>query len=364
MGAVASGGVRFLNEDVVSGYRISQALIDGVAARELDRIGRLEETYRAAAPSIDVRGRDVIIVDDGLATGATMRAAVLALRRTGVGRITIAVPVGARETCENLRAIADELICLYAPGDFRAVGLWYEDFGEVSDSEVRSLLESAAGVEAREVQIEANGVRLAGSLSVPQGARGLVLFAHGSGSSRHSPRNRYVAGVLRSAKIATLLMDLLTAGEERAEAATGELRFNIDLLASRLFSATEWAADQLPTKELPKGYFGASTGAAAALVAAGEPQSGISAIVSRGGRPDLAGQALERVSAPTLLIVGSRDEHVLALNEQAKAKMTATVDLAIVPGATHLFEEAGALERVASLARSWFEEYLRPPAAW
>ena len=363
MGAVASGGVRFLNEDVVAGYRISQGLIEGVAARELDRIRRLEETYRAAAPGVDVKGRDVIIVDDGLATGATMRAAVLALRRMGVGRITVAVPVGARETCENLRDIADELICLLAPGDFRAVGLWYEDFSEVSDNEVRSLLESAAGVEEREVEIEANGVTLAGSLSLPRTARGLVLFAHGSGSSRHSPRNRYVAGVLRSAKIATLLMDLLTAGEERAEAATGELRFNIDLLASRLFSATRWAAAQPAIKELPKGYFGASTGAAAALVAAGEPESGISAIVSRGGRPDLAGEALKRVSAPTLLIVGSRDEHVLALNEQAKARMTAAVELVIVPGATHLFEEAGALERVASLARSWFEQHLWLPAA-
>jgi putative phosphoribosyl transferase len=363
MGAVASRGVRFLNEDVVAGYGISQDLIDGVAARELDQIRRLEEIYRAAAPGVDVRGRDLIIVDDGLATGATMRAAVLALRRMGVGRIIIAVPVGARETCENLRAIADELICLHAPGDFRAVGLWYEDFGEVSDNEVRALLESASGVEEREVEIEAKAVRLAGSLSAPGGARALVLFAHGSGSSRHSPRNRYVAGVLRSAKIATLLMDLLTADEERAEAATGHLRFNIDLLASRLFSATEWAANQPVINELPKGYFGPSTGAAAALVAAGEPKSGISAIVSRGGRPDLAGEALTRVSAPTLLIVGSRDEHVLALNQQAKAKMRALVELAIVPGATHLFEEAGALERAASLAQSWFEQHLRPVAA-
>jgi putative phosphoribosyl transferase len=287
----------------------------------------------------------------------------MALRRIGVGRIAIAVPVGARETCENLRAIADELICLHAPGDFRAVGLWYEDFGEVSDSEVRALLESASGVEEREVEIDAKAVTLAGSLSVPKGARALVLFAHGSGSSRHSPRNRYVASALRSSKIATLLMDLLTAGEERAEAASGHLRFNIDLLASRLFSATEWAAVQPAIKELPKGYFGASTGAAAALVAAGEPKSGISAIVSRGGRPDLAGEALTRVSAPTLLIVGSRDEHVLALNQQAKAKMRERVELAIVPGATHLFEEAGALERVASLARSWFEQHLRPVAA-
>lgn len=363
MGAIASGGVRFLNDDVVAGYGISQGLIDAVAAREVERIRRLEETYRASAPGVDVRRRDVIVVDDGLATGATMRAAVLALRKLGVARITIAVPVGARETCESLRAIADEVFCLRAPGDFRAVGLWYEDFGEVSDAQVRALLESAAGVEEREVEIGAEQVRLAGSLSVPEDARGLVLFAHGSGSSRHSPRNRYVAGVLRSARIATLLMDLLTADEERAEAATGHLRFNIGLLAARLFSATAWAAMQPATKELPKGYFGASTGAAAALVAAGELKSGISAIVSRGGRPDLAGEALTRVSAPTLLIVGSRDDHVLTLNDQAKARMRAPVELAIVPGATHLFEEAGALEQVALLARSWFEQHLQPVVA-
>jgi putative phosphoribosyl transferase len=358
MGALASGGVRFLNEDVVGAYRIPEAIIDAVAARELRRIQQLEALYRAAAPGVEVRGRNVIIVDDGLATGATMRAAVLALRRLGVGRITIAVPVGARETCEALRGAADELICLRTPGDFRAVGLWYEEFGEVSDEEVRSLLETTTGKREREVEITAGEVKLTGTLAVPADGRGLVLFAHGSGSSRHSPRNRHVAGTLRSARFATLLMDLLTPDEERAEAASGRLRFNIDLLASRLSAATTWAAAQPELRELPAGYFGASTGAAAALVAAGGQENRVRTIVSRGGRPDLAGDALARVSAPTLLIVGARDEQVLELNRQAQAKMQCPVEIEIVSGATHLFEEEGALDRVASLAVSWFEKHL------
>jgi putative phosphoribosyl transferase len=358
MGAVASGGVRFLNEDVVGAYGIPETIIEAAAGREWRRIHQLETLYRAAAPGVDVRGRNVVVVDDGLATGATMRAAVLALRRIGVGRITVAVPVGAKETCETLRGAADELICLRTPGNFRAVGLWYENFGEVSDEEVRSLLESAAGLEEREVEIAAGDVKLAATLAVPRDARGLALFAHGSGSSRHSPRNRHVAATLRSARFATLLMDLLTTDEERAEAATGHLRFNIGLLATRLSAATTWVAAQPETRELPIGYFGASTGAAAALVAAVGQEKRVRAIVSRGGRPDLAGEALARASAPTLLIVGSRDEQVLELNRQAKTKMQCPVEIEIVPGATHLFEEAGALDRVASLAVSWFEKHL------
>jgi putative phosphoribosyl transferase len=284
------------------------------------------------------------------------------LRKLGLGRITIAVPVGARETCEALRGAADELICLRTPSNFRAVGLWYEEFGEVSDEEVRSLLQSAAGRGEREVEITAGEVKVTGTLAIPGEARGLVLFAHGSGSSRHSPRNRHVAGTLRGGQFATLLMDLLTPDEERAEAATGHLRFNIDLLASRLSAATSWAAAQPEIRELPIGYFGASTGAAAALVAAVEQEKRIRAVVSRGGRPDLAGLALARVSAPTLLIVGSRDEQVLDLNRQARAKMKCPAEIEIVPGATHLFEEAGALDRVAVLAKEWFERYLSAPA--
>jgi dienelactone hydrolase len=199
---------------------------------------------------------------------------------------------------------------------------------------------------------------LEGTLSIPQDATGVVLFAHGSGSSRHSPRNRLVAGELQQAGLATLLFDLLSAEEERLDARTGELRFDIGLLARRVVAATDWLCQQDAANGLPIGCFGASTGAAAALVAAAERADAVRAVVSRGGRPDLAGEALPRVRAPTLLIVGGRDEVVLDLNRQAQAQMNAESELEVVPGATHLFEEPGKLERVAELARDWFARHL------
>jgi putative phosphoribosyl transferase len=208
------------------------------------------------------------------------------------------------------------------------------------------------------VQVPAGAVTLDGNLGVPAGARGIVLFAHGSGSSRHSPRNRYVAGVLREAGLATLLMDLLTADEEAIDLQTQRLRFAISLLADRLIGATDWLAQNPDTRDLTIGYFGASTGAAAALVAAAERPDAVGAIVSRGGRPDLAGAALARVRAPTLLIVGGHDIPVIGMNQEAMAQLHVETKLEIVPGATHLFEEPGALEEVARLAREWFERYL------
>jgi len=193
-----------------------------------------------------------------------------------------------------------------------------------------------------------------GDLIVPERPIGVVVFAHGSGSSRHSPRNRYVASVLQQGGLATLLMDLLTPAEEQADFETSQLRFNIRFLAGRLLEAREWLQREAPTGQLPIGYFGASTGAAAALVAAAERPTLIHAIVSRGGRPDLAGSALPRVRAPTLLIVGGNDYLVLDLNRQALAELRCEKGLSIIPGATHLFEEPGALEQVAKLASDWF----------
>jgi dienelactone hydrolase len=201
-------------------------------------------------------------------------------------------------------------------------------------------------------------VTLEGDLSVPAGAAGVVLFAHGSGSSRHSSRNRYVAQLLNQAKLATLLIDLLTADEEAIDQRTAHLRFDIGLLADRLIGATDWLTGQADTKHLRIGYFGASTGAAAALVAAAERPDTVGAVVSRGGRPDLAGPALPRVRAPTLLIVGGSDYQVIDLNRAALAQLRCEKHLVIVPGATHLFEEPGALDRVADLARAWFEAHL------
>jgi pimeloyl-ACP methyl ester carboxylesterase len=208
------------------------------------------------------------------------------------------------------------------------------------------------------VSISAGPVNLQGNLIVPRQASGMVLFAHGSGSSRHSPRNRYVAKLLNEARLATLLIDLLTPEEEVVDSFTGNLRFDIGLLAERLVAVTDWLTDEPQTRHLRLGYFGASTGAAAALVAAAECPEVVGAVVSRGGRPDLAGPALARVRAPTLLIVGGNDFQVIELNRLALAQLRGEKQLVIVPGATHLFEEPGALDEVARLAREWFERYL------
>ena len=217
-----------------------------------------------------------------------------------------------------------------------------------------------AGESTRAIQIPTGSVVLDGELIVPSNADGLVIFAHGSGSSRRSPRNQEVARRLRKAGLGTLLFDLLTPGEAAEEAHSGRLRFNIGLLTQRLTCAAHSVADEDEARHLRLGFFGASTGGAAALVAAADLGKTIGAVVSRGGRPDLAGNALRRVKAPTLLIVGEQDEEVLELNEEAYEMLACEKTLAIVPGATHLFEEPGALEEVARLAADWFLEHLRP----
>jgi dienelactone hydrolase len=255
-----------------------------------------------------------------------------------------------------------------------AIGRFYADFTQTPDEEVIDLLERAAAgsaavvptprpaaadppVRDEEVEVTAGPVRLAGHVTVPQEAVGAVVFAHGSGSSRHSPRNQYVAAVLNDARLATLLFDLLTPDEEHDRANV----FDIDLLAHRLVDVTTWLRQQPELEGLPVGYFGASTGAAAALVAAAEPGANVGAVVSRGGRPDLAEQHLGHVLAPTLLIVGGHDDVVLALNRHAQALLAAPdTRLAVVPGATHLFEEPGTLPAAANLARHWFTDHFAP----
>jgi putative phosphoribosyl transferase len=222
-----------------------------------------------------------------------------------------------------------------------------------------------------ETSIPLKDVTLGASVTVPRTASGLVIFAHGSGSSRHSPRNQYVAGVLREAGLGTLLFDLLTAEEERAEAYTRHLRFNIPFLAERLVGVTRWALDlagratkdEMKPRELNIGYFGSSTGAAAALVATAELGETIAAVVSRGGRPDLAGDALEEVKAPTLLIVGGEDGEVIKLNQDAYSRLRCEKALRIIPDASHLFEEPGTLENAAETASEWFVEHLRQEAS-
>jgi putative phosphoribosyl transferase len=220
-----------------------------------------------------------------------------------------------------------------------------------------------AGVATREIRIGDGEARLDGDLTIPERATGLVVFAHGSGSSRFSARNRAVAEALNHGGFATLLLDLLTPTEEAVDQRTREYRFDIPRLARRVIAAVDWAASDQSVAALPIATFGASTGAAAALVAAAERPGAVRAVVSRGGRPDLAGDVLPRVEAPTLLIVGGSDEPVIALNREAMRRMRAPVRLEIVPGATHLFEEPGALDEVARLAVAWCQRHLRTSAA-
>jgi putative phosphoribosyl transferase len=208
------------------------------------------------------------------------------------------------------------------------------------------------------VHIVAGGITLEGNMSIPARARGIVLFAHGTGSSRHSPRNRFVAAELQRRGLATLLLDLLTSDEEAVDMHTRQHRFDIGLLADRLVATTEWLGRRADTRDLPLGYFGASTGAGAALVAAAARPEAVAAVVSRGGRPDLAGNALALVKAPVLLIVGGDDTPVLAMNREASARMHAENRIVIVPGASHLFEEPGKIEEVARLAGEWFGRHL------
>ncbi len=360
IGAIAEGGVTVLNDGLIARLRVSPAEIEAVAEREHRELVRRTAAYRRGRSPLPLQGRSAVVVDDGLATGYTARAAVAAARARGAAVLVLAVPVAAPETAAEFSGLVDRVVCVEAPDLLFAVGAAYADFSQTGDEEVERLLAAAAPVgvaEEHEVVVDGGGIGLAGTLTVPAGAAGVVLFAHGSGSSRHSPRNRAVAEALQREGLATLLFDLLTPAEEGDRAAV----FDIPLLGARLASATAWLRQtRAEVGGLPVGYFGASTGAAAALWAAAEDGE-IAAVVSRGGRPDLAAPRLGRVRAPTLLVVGGDDRVVLSLNRQAQAAMTAECRLEVVPGATHLFEEPGALERVSQLARNWFLRWL--PAA-
>jgi putative phosphoribosyl transferase len=371
IGAIAEGGVRFIRRADVELIGISDQELDAIVAQESAELERRQQRYRGNEEPYPVEGRTVILVDDGIATGGTAVAAGQALKARGATRVILAVPVGPPGTEERLGGEFDEVVCLAQPHGFFGIGQFYVDFGQVRDEEVTELLEAArapgeAAASAdppaladpppaeRSVEIElAPGLRLAGDLRLPEPAAGLVMFAHGSGSSRLSPRNRQVAEALNEAGFATLLFDLLTTEEELDRAKV----FDIGLLAERLLAITRWAEGEEALRRLPISYFGASTGAAAALQAAAHLGAEIRAVVSRGGRPDLAAESLDEVASPTLLIVGGADWQVLELNERAARLLRCEHEVAIVPGATHLFEEPGALERVSELAADWFSRY-------
>ncbi|HMK99482.1 MAG TPA: alpha/beta family hydrolase [Acidimicrobiales bacterium] len=361
MGAIGEGGVRVVNESVIQQLQVPESVVEQVAAVEHAELERRLAAYRDGRPAVDVAGRTVVVVDDGLATGATARAAISVLRHRGATRVVLASPVGPPNVVRDMRRVADDVVCLEVSDRFFGIGQWYEDFRQVSDDEVRRLLAGAdagAGAEmrSRKVEVPVQGIRLPGDLVVPPDCRGLVVFAHGSGSSRSSPRNRAVADVLHRAGLATLLFDLLT----DEEAADRSNVFDITLLGRRLSAAVAWARSQPDLAPLSVGLFGASTGAAAAVVAAAHEGSAVGAVVSRGGRPDLAPASdLRRLRAPTLLLVGSADTVVLELNRQVLDLMP-DAELEVIEGAGHLFEEPGTLEEVASRASDWFVSHLRP----
>jgi putative phosphoribosyl transferase len=361
IGAIAEGGVRVLDRDAVRALLVSTEELEAAIACAAAEVEARVRRYRGGRLPLDVAGRAAIVVDDGLATGGTARAALRAVRARGPSKLVLAVPVGAPETVHTLRDEADLVVCPLQPELLLAVGLWYEHFEPTSDAEIAALLDGAPADpparpvdRSREVRIPAD--EIVGDLVVPEDARGLIVFAHGSGSSRFSPRNRQVARALNERGLATLLLDLLRPEEERDRSNV----FDIALLSQRLVAATRWARAERRLAALPIGYFGASTGAAAALSAAAELGGQVAAIVSRGGRPDLAADRLAEVRAPVLLIVGGRDELVLELNRDAQRRLNAPSELGIVTGATHLFEEPGALEEVSRMAGAWFERNLNP----
>ncbi len=390
MGAIGEEGVRVVNEDVVRAERVSERQFAEVEELERAELIRRAERYRADHPRVPLSGRTAIVVDDGIATGSTARAACQVARAHGAARVVLAVPLAPQASLDALASVADEVVCAEVPEPFLAIGQWYLDFAQTADAEVVDLLQradkgqgTAGGAPTeRDVIVLAGTVPLPGRLTVPARVRGMVVFAHGSGSGRSSPRNMFVAGALHAVGLGSLLFDLLTPEEEADRANV----FDIGLLAGRLSAATSWLRGQPGLDRVPVGYFGASTGAAAALRAAAgyaadpgtesaaDPPGGpgpapdhgkIAAVVSRGGRPDLAGASLGAVWTPTLLLVGGLDDRVLELNEAARAQLPGESQLVVIPGAGHLFAEPGTLEQVAFLARDWFVRYLHPgpPAA-
>ena len=353
IGAVAPGGIEYIRAH--NGLTDVQ-VADAVHSAE-QKCAILDASLHERHAPLSVDDATCVLVDDGLATGATMVAAVRWARAQGARRVVVAAPVGAAATVQSLKGDedVDAVICLVSPFDLRAIGMWYEDFHQVSDHDVVDLLSASPDRDpvTSTAEIAIGDVRLPADLTIPSRPIGWVVFAHGSGSGRRSLRNVSVAAVLNRAGMATVLFDLLT----REEEVDRQNVFDIELLAERLIAATRWLSARPEAAGLPVAYFGASTGAAAALLAAAELGDRISAVVSRGGRPDLASERLDEVRAPTLLIVGGADVVVLEVNQAAATRLTCPHDLVVIPEATHLFEEPGALEHVASLAAAWFRKW-------
>jgi putative phosphoribosyl transferase len=364
LGAVSLGGTLSLHRRALLMEEISADALDAQVRAAAHQVGEEDAKLRGGRAPQQVEGQTVVLVDDGCQTGETARAGLDALRTAGAGPIILALGAAPSAVLAALEQEADAVVCGATSEVPGAVGAFYEDYPQVDDDQVRELCaraalrpDAATMREGQAVRIPIPGGALEGELVLPKDPVGLVLFAHGSGSSRKSPRNRQVAATLQRHGLGTLLFDLLTEDEAREDAQTGALRFDVERLAGRLRVATAWTAREPKTARLALGYFGSSTGAAAALMASvDEPR--VRAVVSRGGRPDLAMERLQQVDAPTLLLVGGEDPEVLALNRRAYERLWAPRQLLVIPRATHLFEEPGTLEQVAALACDWFVRFL------
>jgi putative phosphoribosyl transferase len=359
LAAVAEGGVAVLNDGVIRDLGVSPSTVERLVAVGVTALANLVGRYRGGRPAVRLAGRTVIIIDDGMATGATARAAVRVAQARGAGQVVVAMPVASASAASDLVCEAAQVVCLDTIEELEAVGEWYEDFSPVSDEEVTEILAAADRrllPERHQFAIPAGRVQLRGTLTVPGERVGLVVFAHGSAGSECSPGNLAIAEHLGDRGFAILQFNLLPPVETTAHG------FDLPLLAGRLVEATRWMRDVADFPALPCGFFAANSGAAPALWAASELGARVRAVVSCGGRPDLAGPRLGAVVAPTLLIVGGREVESLDLNRRAEAKLGCIKELRVLPGANRLFEEPGALESVAELAAAWFVRYLLPTA--
>lgn len=376
LGAIAEGWDGIAEDSVRWFIGIPNDVVERIAQRERREIERRIQAYRSGTPLPNVKDKCVILVDDGIASGATLRAAAMALRAQQPARLIAAVPVASPDHCDDVRAVVDELVTLATPSPFEMVSAWYTDFAPVTDADLSRLLQRmpshskgepgsrADPVDEHEVTIPiapaADARSIVGDVGAPnEGApHGLVILAHGGGSSRQSYRNRYLAGRLRMAGWSTLRVDLLTEAEQAADLPTGTHRFDVELIAARLQAATEWAVATAQPGSTRVVLFGASTGAAAAVMVAAARPDLVFAVASRGGRVDLGGDALGRVRAPVLLIVGGADEPTIAWNRDAAQRLPTRPTISIVPGAGHTFEEPGALGDVGERVVRWLAKQL------
>ncbi|GAB2887624.1 phosphoribosyltransferase family protein [Nocardioides pacificus] len=373
MGVVGEGGVVIHHQQVIAEQHIAGHDLADARRREDAEVARRARRWRRGAPRVALAGRVVVLVDDGMATGATMQTACRVVLAEGARRVVVTAPVASSDAVELLADLADEVVVLGTPATFSSVGEWYVDFEQVSDDDVtRVLTEGPAGRTCADVHVPVvsvlpearsdltsqltQGDRLGGLLTIPPAAAGIVVFAHGAGSDRSSARNGHIAEELCHLGLATLLLDMLTP-DEAAEGAD----IGVEALGARLVAVCRWLALDPRTAGLPVGLFGAGSGAAAALVAASDPAAGIRAVVSRGGQLEQAADRLPKVSAPTLLVVGGADTDVLTGNEQAQHRLGSLNELVVVPGAGHFFEEPGALDAVSRVTSHWFTERLGAP---